>query len=229
MITPKKFTAEVVTNTKESNKVYITRFRAENFFYLAGQYASFILAPTVRRSLSFASPPNNDEFETCLDVTPKGPISTWIERAKPGDSIEFLGPLGRFVVDTESARHKIFVATGTGIGPIRAMVHDELRKNRDPIKLYWGLRFEHDEFWHDEFLTLAKSNPHFSYALTISKPSIEWKGVDGRVTDHLFQQEEPLANYDFYLCGSREMVNDVTAQLVSKNVPHEQIKTELFY
>lgn len=232
MIPPKKHRATVVSTARMSSKVYVARFRVEDvsFSFAAGQYGSFILAPTVRRNLSFATPPNGAEFEICADVTPMGPASKWLVATKPGDIIEFIGPLGKFTVSRDSPRKKIFVATGTGIGPVRSQVLDELRRSKDePMWLYWGLRFEDDVFWNQEFLGLAKEHLNFHYTLTLSKPTIAWKGVDGRVTDHLFDQVEALANFDFYLCGSREMVSDVTNHLIEKNVPTEQIKTELFY
>lgn len=232
MIIPKRHQATVVSNIRISSKVYVTRFRVEDspFSFTAGQYGSFILAPTLRRNFSFATPPDGAEFEICADVTPMGPGSVWLTDRKEGDREEFVGPLGKFVVDSESGRKKIFVATGTGIGPIRSMAHDQLRLNtNEPLWLYWGLRFEEDVFWHKEFLTLTNTHPNFHYTLTLSKPTIAWKGVDGRVTDHLLDQAEPLVNFDFYLCGSREMVNDVTDHLYKRNVPKEQIKTELFY
>ena len=231
MIPPKRNKATVVSNKALSSKVYVCRFRVDDdFSYSAGQYGSFILEPTVRRNLSFATPPNGKEFEICADVTPMGPISTWLVGAKSGDTIEFIGPLGKFIVNNESLRKKIFVATGTGIGPVRSQVLDETRLGKkEEFWLYWGLRFEDDVFWDDEFRGLTASNPHFHYTLTLSKPTIAWKGVDGRVTDHLFDQKEELSNFDFYLCGSREMVIDVTSRLLQKNVPKEQIKTELFY
>lgn len=229
MIVPKRHQATVISNIRMSSKVYVARFRVEDtpFSFAAGQYGSFILAPTVRRNFSFATPPDGAEFEICADVTPKGPGSVWLTNLTTGDRVEFLGPLGKFVVDKKSLRPKVFVATGTGIGPIRSMVHDLLAHYE--LFLYWGLRFEDDVFWNQEFLGLTKKHVNFHYTLTLSKPTIAWKGVDGRVTDHLFDQKEPLSNFDFYLCGSREMVNDVTNHLLAKNVPNEQIKIELFY
>lgn len=230
MITPKRFTATVVSNTRESSKVYVIKFRVDHgtWHFEAGQYASFILGPTIRRSLSFANPPNGNEFEICVDVTPMGPISQWIVRAKPGDSIEGIGPMGRFTVTSDSKK-KIFVATGTGIGPIRSMVHDQLRRFQDELWLYWGLRFEEDVFWDKEFKALIKTHPNFHYTLTLSKPSEKWLGADGRVTEHLYNHGKTLPGFDFYLCGSREMVRDVAGQLSKRNVPEQQIKTELFY
>ena len=49
----------------------------------------------------------------------------------------------------------------------------------------------------------------------------------GRVTDYL-RNELPLSTYDFYLCGGREMIRDVTL-LVDEQFPGSYIYTEPFY
>ena len=49
----------------------------------------------------------------------------------------------------------------------------------------------------------------------------------GRVTDWL-QRHLPPAVYDFYLCGRREMIRDVT-WLVDERFPGSLIYSELFY
>ena len=49
----------------------------------------------------------------------------------------------------------------------------------------------------------------------------------GRVTDYL-QKQLPPAVYDFYLCGRREMIRDVT-WLVDERFPGSLLYSELFY
>jgi NAD(P)H-flavin reductase len=49
----------------------------------------------------------------------------------------------------------------------------------------------------------------------------------GRVTDYLHKNLTP-GRYDFYLCGRREMIRDVTF-LVDERFPGSFIFTEIFY
>ena len=49
----------------------------------------------------------------------------------------------------------------------------------------------------------------------------------GRVTDYL-RDKLPVTAYDFYLCGRREMIRDVTL-LVDERFPGSHIYTEPFY
>jgi NAD(P)H-flavin reductase len=52
-------------------------------------------------------------------------------------------------------------------------------------------------------------------------------GFSGRVTAWI-QQHLPAGSYDFYLCGGREMVRDVT-RIVDDRFPDSRIYTEIFY
>jgi hypothetical protein len=49
----------------------------------------------------------------------------------------------------------------------------------------------------------------------------------GRVTDYLYNNLAP-GRYDFYLCGRREMIRDVTI-CVDEIFPDSLVFTEIFY
>ena len=155
--------------------------------------------------------------------------------------MNFIGPLSVFTLDRESPRKVVLVATGTGVSPFRSMLLDELSvfsrqssakliaESGKLMALYWGLRCEEDIYWKEEFEELAKKYPNFRFVLTLSRASDSWTGLRGRVGDHVFVDEKNFPGCDFYLCGSKEMVVDITQQLLAKNVPKEQVKSERFY
>jgi ferredoxin-NADP reductase len=153
--------------------------------------------------------------------------------AKEGDSVEILGPLGRFVVEKQSPREKVFVATGTGIAPFRSMIKDVLESGwPGKIRLYWGLRYEEDVFWDEEFKSLQQAYPTFGYTLTLSRATDTWEESAsrrrGRVTDHIIK-EDNTSEKEYYLCGNRPMIDEIKSMLLAKGVPEVQMKTELFY
>ncbi|MBI5620519.1 hypothetical protein HY949_01955 [Candidatus Gottesmanbacteria bacterium] len=96
--------------------------------YTAGQYVICKIGPPKgNHTLSIASAPNHDgTIQLLQSVAPMGEGSKWLLGLKPGDPIQFLGPLGKFVLQKESPRPKVFVATGCGIAPLRAMIMDQL-------------------------------------------------------------------------------------------------------
>lgn len=229
--TPQKCTAIVEAVTHLDGAVYNIRFRMTNpdaFSFIAGQHGSFIIEHTIRRNYSFSSSPSLVPiFETCVDTTPMGLGSMWLMQLKIGDTVNVLAPLGRFVVDKENKRKKVFVATGTGISAIRSMILDYLESCQ--VGLYWAVRKEEHMFWDEEFNTLEKDHTNFSFARIVSQPTGTWQGRVGRVTDFVTKEEHDLHQSEFYLCGNREMINDMKKLLVEANVQEEQVKSELFY
>ena len=140
------------------------------------------------------------------------------------------GPLGAFVLDRQSGRKKVFVATGTGIAPFYGMTKSYLLSGgTDDVTIYWGMRHEEDIFWQHDFEELARIYPNFRFVLILSQASENWQGKQGHVGDHLFADEKNLPATDVYLCGNKSMVVDMRTRLTAAGVPSAQIKFELFY
>ncbi len=210
---PQKYSARLSSIEKISSKVYLERFELiepKEMIFVAGQTVMLFVAPGINRSMSIASLPDEKNSITLVhDVGPMGPYSKWALAAKPGDPMTFMGPLGIFVLDKDSPRKKIFIATGTGIAPFHPMSKDWLSANshqssenlktdnRQQITLYWGLRTEADIFWQKEFEELAAAHPNFKFILTLSQPTDTWSGKRGHVQKHIFSQQN-LSDADYY-------------------------------
>lgn len=262
MIKPQKFTSRLASIEKVSSNVYLKRFALvtpREIDFVPGQTVMLQVVPGVNRSMSIASPPSEKtSIFVAHDVSPMGPYSQWTIKARVGDTMNFIGPLGVFVLDAKSPRKKVFIATGTGVSPFRAMLLEQLSSNNElnaeytnntqninsyirtnslfvdekgprPFALYWGLRREEDIFWQKEFEGLAAKHPNFRFVLTLSQASDTWQGKRGRVGDHVFVDEQNLLACDFYLCGNRQMVSEMEGRLLTAGVPKEQVKKELFY
>ncbi|WDT72007.1 MAG: hypothetical protein MPW14_02000 [Candidatus Manganitrophus sp.] len=143
--------------------------------------------------------------------------------------MKFLYPLGYFTVK-EAATSLLFVATGTGIAPIKSMIVHLLRSgSRRPMTLYWGLRSEIDLYYQEEFTSLAKEYPFFKYFVTLSRPTDAWNGLKGRVTSLLPGLIQTVENLDAYLCGNGEMIKEVRTLLIEKGMPRKSVHYEKFY
>lgn len=232
---PQAFTTTVSSVTNMAGKFYVARFvlaEPKEIRFQAGQYVIFLIGPPKgRHTLSIASPPSmKDEIEILQSVAPMGGGSTWLLALKSGDTVEFLGPLGKFTLQKTSKRPKVFVATGCGLAPLRSMILDYLETGgAAPIMLWWGMRHETDVFWQEELDGLRKKYPNFQYTMTLSKPMDAWMGVRGRVTRHIVGETTDLTHSEFYLCGSRQMIVDMKGLLADNSVPSEQIFTETFF
>ncbi len=231
---PQQYTAVVSSKEKISDHVYLVTFDLTDpgeIQFTAGQSLMLHIAEGINRSMSIASPPSQSHsLLMCHDVSPMGPGSKWTIGLAVGDKVTLVAPLGAFVLDTQSHRKKVMIATGTGIVPFRSMLLDYLEHGgTDEVTLYWGLRYETDVYWRSEFEEISRKYPNFHFVLTVSKPTETWAGHRGRVTDHIFVHEQNIPGSDFYLCGSKEMVAEMKEKLVMHSVPKEQVKSELFF
>ena len=103
--------------------------------FVAGQFISFqIQLPEalhpITRPYSIASPPRQSWRVTLLfNRVPGGPGSGFLYGLRPGDEVEFTGVAGMFQLENAPGRDVLFVATGTGIAPIRSMLLDLLDRD----------------------------------------------------------------------------------------------------
>ncbi len=233
-IKPQRFKSTLIYKERVSCKVFDARLALQTpseMQLYAGHNVMFYVGHNINRSMSIGSPPSESKQLTFYyDVSPLGPGSRWMVNLQLGDTVEFMGPIGAFRFDKDSPRTKVKVATGTGIAPFRAMALDYLHNGgKGDVVIYWGLRYQEDIFLTRELDALHGTYPNFRYELTLSKPTSSWTGAKGRVTDHIYTELGDLAHCDYYLCGSKYMIDEVHAGLLSKNVPEQQINKELFY
>ena len=205
--------------------------------FIAGQFISIEIIEvkdgkrrTNNRAYSIASAPEEaDRIDLCVNWVRGGPGSSYLHTLRPGDRMTFLPPTGDFTV--KPAGHAlIFVATGTGIAPIRSMIRSRLAAGDPrPITLLWGLRSEEDLYYQEEFSELSNRHPQFQAVTTLSKPSTGWTGARGRVTALLPQYVEAVADAQVYLCGGGAMIRDARTLLQSAGLKKSAIHYERFY
>ena len=184
----------------------------ESFPYLPGQFVSAV-APDANgkqqtRAYSIASAPAGNQFELCVNRVEDGFFSNHLADLPDlpiGSIIEIHGPHGHFVLQ-EPITDSIFVATGTGVAPMRAYTQwlfppqsgpdaGPDRSNGKQIWLVYGTRYETDMYYHDEFAALAQRVGNFHYLPTLSRAQPEWTGLRGYVQDHVAKIVEERAAY----------------------------------
>jgi len=242
--------------TKKVNlagNVYLFEFsllEPKEIIFLAGQYLILSVPHNGKifsRLYSIASPSwQKNSFELVVELVEGGMGSSYLNSLNIGDKVLFKGPAGMFTLK-KTDKNKIFFATGTGIAPIRSMIKENqfLLENKDKNKnekkignyLFWGLKNKEDVYFFDEFKNLTKLN-NFNFKICLSREK-DLKDLDqlffalGHV-DSVFEKElysqikDSLFNFDFYLCGSREVVESLRNYLIKKNIPSSNIFFEKF-
>ncbi|MGH7723905.1 MAG: ferredoxin--NADP reductase [Candidatus Eiseniibacteriota bacterium] len=231
------YAARCIENVLLTPRVYEARLELVDpprFAYKAGQFITVPVAEATLRSYSIASPPEDPRWlKVAVDIQPGGPGSRYFQTLQPGTDVKFQGPYGAFVVRDDALPHLLFVGTGTGIAPLRSMILD--LENRGlggrRITLFFGARYVDDLMYHEEFLAMAEKHANtFVYHPSISRPEgSNWPGESGRVTAVIPKLLPNVEGTTAYLCGSKEMLKDVTEILVGMGMDKKQIKREQFW
>lgn len=201
--------------------------------FLPGQFVSFeVTRPEfpypLTRAYSIASAPGSDgRIQLLVNRVGEQGGSAYLFGLEPGHLTTFRGPSGSFTLGS-GARDLLFVATGTGIAPIRSMLWSlvDAPPARN-ITLFWGLRSERDLYLQDELAQLHTALPRFSFVTTLSRPATEWTGATGRVDALVEGRIASVSGLDVFLCGNSAMIGDVTALLRRKGLC--PIHTERYY
>lgn len=234
----KTLTARLVDQKELAPEVHHFEFEVpavETFHFTPGQFVSVVdrvEGKEITRAYSIASPRDGNRFELCLNRVPDGIVSPYLFDLKPGDEVEMGEPLGYFTLRHPGHR-AVFIATGTGIAPFRSMLLDHLPKTHPRITLLFGVRYEHGLLYRDEFEELQARYEHFRFLPTVTRPRDDWAGRTGRVQAHLdealaIQSFEDQSTVDVYVCGLKEMVDDIRRELKARGFDRKQIIYEKY-
>ena len=203
----------------------------QQLYFKPGQFVSFnemVKGKKITRPYSIVSLPDGNRFELCLNLVHDGIFTPHLFGMKPGESIEMSAPLGFFVI-RDPAKEAVFIATGTGIAPFRAMTPDYLsHPYANRLTLLFGVRHERTIYYRDDFAVLAGQYPNFRFWPTLSRPEPSWTGRTGHVQSHLLETIDERRDLDVYICGLKAMVDDLRAILKGLGFDRKQIIFEKY-
>ena len=186
------------------------------FDFLEGQFVD-VTWNGIKRSYSIASCSDEREIMLLIKRVEGGLMSDyWFGQAQVSDLLRIEGPKGTFVLRDKSAPI-IFLATGTGIAPIRSIL-SKLEKHAElshPIYLFWGNRSAADFVWCGKF-----DNIVLKQIRILSQADECWSGDFGYVQDYVESNvDRPLYECQVYACGSNEMIIAAKEKMLSLGVP----------
>jgi Na+-transporting NADH:ubiquinone oxidoreductase subunit F len=161
---------------------------------------------------------------------PPGQMSSYIFNLKPGDQVIISGPYGEFFA-RETDAEMIFVGGGAGMAPLRSHIFDQLRRlgSTRKISFWYGARSLREAFYVEDFDTLAREHPNFTWHLVLSDPQPEdnWSGATGFVHSYLFttylKGHLSPEDCEYYMCGPPMMTRAIVDMLYNLGVERENI------
>lgn len=238
---PQKYTARIsdkyfVSDNQRFLYLKLELVLPDRIEYIAGQYVSIKINQSgERRSYSIVSTPDdNHGVHLLAEMVQDGKGSEYLRNAEPGEVVEILGPLGKFVLSQKKENKILFVAMGSGIVPIYAMICDLLLNKSESreIRLHWGMRSEEDLFFVNNLERLSENHSNFVFDIVLSKPSLNWDLCVGHVQDCL-RRDFPLntgglSGWEAYVCGNPVRVGEVCHEVELLGIDKDDIYHEKF-
>ena len=198
--------------------------------FKAGQFINLSFekdGTTYRRPYSIATPPSQKSIGLCVKLVPEGHLTPVLWSLQKGDRVNIMGALGLFTMEEVDKEKVVFIGVGTGIGPLRSMIFDQLEnQSQKEFRLIYGVRYNGEHTYGKEFEMLEEIHPNFKYIPVVSRPDSEWEGRQGYVQQNLdgIDTQETKA----YVCGLPEMVDAVKEELFLKGMSEEDIIVEKY-
>lgn len=196
--------------------------------FVAGQYID-IIAEGVRRSYSLANAIQPDGLlELIIKRYPDGILSAyWFDRAKPGDLLRIEGPFGTFFFRENGPTNVIFLATGTGIAPVKAILEelatDPSRAMQHRLTVFWGNRDAEDFCWDPAGLGLD-----VGFHMLLSGPNAAWERRRGYVQDAAIHYGFDPDKTVVYACGSNAMILSAREAMLALGLPARRFFSDAF-
>jgi len=201
---------------------------ASQFDYLSGQFIDLIWAGE-KRSYSIAnSNSNKNTVELHIKKVPGGLFSEHLfNNLKENMLFRINGPLGTFFL-RESLSPVIFMCTGTGFAPVKAMVEKLIESTNDrAVYIYWGGRTMKD-LYSQLPRRWGKQYPNIKYFPLCSR---EGKSViEGTryIQDLILSQHESLNGFEVYACGSETMIKAASTLLIARGLNPQRFYSDAF-
>lgn len=222
----RKMPVRVSTLDKLSQDVAVVRLQlpaTEPFRFHAGQYVEFLLRDGDRRSYSMANAPTNlgspAHIELHIRHMPGGKFTDQVfGTLKEKDILRVEGPHGSFFLRDDSSKPMIFLASGTGFAPIKALLeHMQAIDCTRTVQVYWGGRRPSDLYMHDWMVSLAATMPNLVYVPVVSDalPSDNWAGRTGFVHRAVMTDHPDLSAHQVYACGAPVVVESARTDFIA--------------
>lgn len=191
-----------------------------NFKFKPGQFIAVVANinnEKVKRFYSIASLPKEDFILLYIKRVPNGKMSNYLAEIPIGSEIEIEGPFGNFTLDKSKSEKIIFIASGTGIAPVRPLVYEALERGKKVTVIHQE-RYEKLLAFKEEF---EKLPIEYIPILSREKETKYWKGHVQDYLDKIFDSEA-----DYYIVGNPNFVKDLYQRLKEKGA--KNIVMELF-
>lgn len=154
-----------------------------------------------------------------------GKMTPVIHNMKPGDTLEFKGPIFKYDWEKDQKANVGMIAGGTGITPmlqvIRRVFHEKSTDKNTKISLIFANQTEKDILLKEELDKIAKEHPdRFKVVYALDKSPENWTGHTGYVNAEVVKANLPGPEQEdsvIFVCGPPLMVKSIAGARTMKS------------
>lgn len=190
------------------------------FSFIPGQFITIHFeweGKPYKRSYSIANAPlASGNIEFAANYVAHGPGSQFLFNLQLNTPLHVTGPYGRLVLKDPTPERYIFIGTGTGVTPYRAMLpllEQKLSENPHlAVVFLQGVRTHVDQLYATDFLNLSKKYNRATFLSCFSRLS-DGELTAGERAGYVQKsipalKPNPIADM-VYLCGNPAMIDEV--------------------
>lgn len=200
----------------------------ERLQFLAGQYIDILQKEGKPRSFSLANAPHDDELlELHVRNIAGGTFTQHVFNGmKERDILRIKGPLGTFFLREDSPKPIVFVASGTGFAPVKAIIEHALHIGfKREMHFYWGVRKQSDLYMLDKVKAWEAQGIRFTPVVSDES----WNGRSGFVHQAVLDDFKDLSGYTVYACGAPVVVEAAHREFTTqRGLPNEAFYSDAF-
>lgn len=151
-----------------------------------------------------------------------GAMTPLIHNMKPGDTLDFKGPMVKYDWEKNQKQHVGMIAGGTGITPmlqlIKRIFHQDATDKNVKVSLIYANQTEQDILLKSELDKIAQEHPdRFKVVYALDKAPTNWTGVSGFVNKDVIQEHLPGPQAEdsvIFVCGPPPMVKSIAGETI---------------
>lgn len=189
--------------------------------FLEGQYVN-VIKGSLKRSYSIANASHFDDIQLIIKNYEGGKMSKyWFEEARVNDILRLEIPLGTFFLRKQlNQKNLVFLATGTGIAPIKAIFENpsfsEVALKYERVILLWGMKYSSEIFWTPSIST--------DFITVLSREGQPKQYIQNVLVNLNLNFEETV----IYACGSNDMIQASKLISLQKGLPKNSFYSDAF-
>ncbi len=225
---------DVARETDDVVTLHLEATDGQPIQFLSGQYLTHcfeIGGVTVKRAYSICAA-EGDRLACAVKAIDGGVVSGFMHRSVAvGYEYTVLGASGDFVLPRDDSVPLAFLAAGSGITPVIAMIETALRRSPTRvISLVYASRRQNQIIFADRLSALVKKHPQLQVVHVLSQPRAGWSGETGRLTGERAAALLAAApGAQVFLCGPTELMDATETALAVLGIGADLIHRERFY